>query len=252
MYPAGQAEENQAADQASPGGYNLAGLQPPTNLRCARNGVSDFEFYHDTHGSRQPHLGICAESATRSHGYSRAMPAPKRHHAARSPEAVPQGRDPPGGGQLLGREISVGCHQIVQPEQSHECPPSCAVREPVRAHCPWDFSWWLPNLATASPRVERRPLEVQAHRAAVHRGGWGDPWGHLRAAVRKHGILYEPGRARGYKLDALPSIEGGRRRGHRPQWEIPTRRTGGWRNTALIMEEADLSTAASREISRHG
>src|ERR1700712_3153908 len=29
-----------------------------------------------------------------------------------------------------GARVGVGCHQIVQPEQSHECPPPRAVREP--------------------------------------------------------------------------------------------------------------------------
>ena len=30
-----------------------------------------------------------------------------------------------------GARVGLGCHQIVQPEQSHECPPPRAVREPL-------------------------------------------------------------------------------------------------------------------------
>jgi len=70
-----------------------------------------------------------------------------------------------------------------------ECPPARAVPEqPAPLH-------WIPHVggrpAAVGSRVRRRPLEVQEHRASVHRGV-GRPRGHLRQWRAIMGLL-EPG-----------------------------------------------------------
>ena len=146
-------------------------------------------------------------------------------------------RDQLRGAALLTR-IGVGCHQDVQPEQSHECPPPRAVREPpAPVH-------GIPPVggrpAAAGSRVRRRPLEVQAHRAAVHRGA-GRPRGHLRQRRAIMGLLEPgPGPAR-LQAGPLRSIEGDRRRG---AVTVEIRRCGLVAGrTRLDHGEADLSAA---------
>ena len=68
------------------------------------------------------------------------------------------------------------------------------------------------GLQLAGSRLKRRPLEVQAHRSAVHRGA-GSPRGHLWQERAIMGLLEPgPGPAR-LQAGPLPPIEGGRRRG---------------------------------------
>ena len=144
-----------------------------------------------------------------------------------------------------GRAFGVGCHQIVQPEQSHECPPPRAVREPATP------LHGMPHVggpsAAAGSRVRSRPLEVQAHRAAVHRRA-GKPRGHLRQRRAIMGLLEPgPGPAR-LQAGPLPSIESDRSGAS----AVEIRRFGLVAGrTRLDHGEADLP-AACWEIPRHG
>src|SRR6185436_9678792 len=106
----------------------------------------------------------------------------------------------------------------------------------------------IPNIGgQPALRVRPRPLEVQAHRAAVHRGA-GRPRGQVRQWRAIMGLL-EPGSGPA-RLPAgpLPSIEGDRR----SAGAVEIRRFGlvvG--RTRLDHGEADLS-AACWTISRYG
>src|SRR5262249_19764298 len=125
-------------------------------------------------------------------------------------------------------------------EQSHEYPSPRADRKPLAPVHGMPY-------VDRGPRVSRRPLEVQAHRAAVHRGA-RRPGGHFRERRANMGLLEPgPGTAR-LQTGPLPSIEGD----WRGAGAVEIRRFGLVAGrTRLHHGEADLSTACW-EISRHG
>ena len=106
---------------------------------------------------------------------------------------------------ILETGIGVRCEQFISLEQSLEYPSPCAVREllgPMRG---------IPHFGgrPAAAGVRSGRLEVQAHRAAVHRRA-GRPGGHFRQRGAIMGFLEPgPGPAR-LQAGPLPSIEGDR------------------------------------------
>jgi len=173
--------------------------------------------------NRRHYVQSAARFPTRA---SNVRLAVRPRHLNRNREDLGRRTNRPASGHALG----VGCHQVVQLEQSHEHPSPRAVRKlraPVHGI----------SHVGGGPRVRRRPLEVQAHRAAVHRGA-GRPRRRLRQR-RASVVRCQFGRSR--QTQCVECIPGPSGASHARRIRKPNARYGDIPSSCAGFQLADRS-----------